>query len=104
MKKEKWIPAVGDRVAVYWHDERLTGRITEATEKGILFVEFDTGLTKYVHPKQCRRLVPKKKRDGRTFWLTICDRRIFADFIKPAHGLTLRKDCEEIEVQEVLNK
>jgi hypothetical protein len=64
MKKEF---KVGDRVAVYWYDGRFTGSILLLSKEGSTgyryFVRFNTGVDKWAHHKQCRRLVKKKRRE-----------------------------------------
>jgi len=63
--------AVGDRVAVYWYDGRFTGEIDRISNEGSTgpryFIQFDTGLAKWAHVKQCRRLV---KRERRRVWIS----------------------------------
>lgn len=69
MKKEKWVPKVGDRVLVSYIsavgnvcDRRAT--ITDIKHTGAIAVEKDCikGEIDFVHPRQCRRLVKRKRR------------------------------------------
>ena len=63
---------VGDRVAVY-NVNRVVGVVQavglESTDKsGKIYPMIDVSGAGYVHPKQCRRLKPRRK--AREFWLT----------------------------------
>jgi hypothetical protein len=66
---------VGDRVRVYGHSAMLDGQIATVTNasspfvKGYIFVVKDDGEPGEfeLHPKQCRRLVKKKRRE---WWIT----------------------------------
>lgn len=57
---------VGDRIVFYW-SERLIGVVKNVDDKGILTVQYSGSPCFYhVHPKQCRKLVKKKRRE---FWI-----------------------------------
>jgi hypothetical protein len=62
---------VGDRVAVYDRTGIFYGFVANVLSNDFLDV---TGLEWFVHPKQCRKLVPKKKAPrgkigGRVVWI-----------------------------------
>lgn len=62
---------VGDRIAVYFGFERYTGTITEIRQDGFLkYVEDGRGdgALIFAHPKACRRLVKRKRRE---LWVNI---------------------------------
>lgn len=76
---------VGDRVAVYESRTRETGRVKEIRESGAVVVQLDReavvgGETLWVHPKQCRRLVKKRRME---FWIRV------AETWKPEEGYWL---------------
>jgi hypothetical protein len=63
MEKKKWEPAIGEKLICYIDGYREMGEfIFEKDSRWC--VAFGRDLTKrreFVHPKQCRRLVPKKR-------------------------------------------
>lgn len=68
--KEKWVPKVGDHIAVYCSDGRYTGTIHQLCDKDALLVTGDVARQfARVHKKQCRRLVRKKRRE----WYLVFD-------------------------------
>lgn len=62
----------GDRVAVYDGDERHTGEVVDISHDGLLIVASESFPGKLVefHPKQCRKLKPKAKKEPRRIWLS----------------------------------
>lgn len=60
--KEKF--KAGDRCAYYFEPGRFTGTVERITPNGHLEIIPDKGSTrKFMHPKQCRRLRRKKRRE-----------------------------------------
>lgn len=72
-------PKVGERVVMYLADKRVTGFIKEFYNDKtptVLFIEDGNFYEWMAHPKQLRRLVPKKRTKKRMeFWIvsTRCD-------------------------------
>jgi len=59
---------IGDRVAVYSTIGRQNGEIIYIFPDGkVINVRLDNGTQYPAHPKQCRKLVPKKER--RNIWI-----------------------------------
>ncbi len=59
-------PKVGERVVMYLADKRVTGFIKEVYNDKtptVLFIEDGNFYEWCAHPKQLRRLVPKKRRE-----------------------------------------
>lgn len=54
---------VGDLVAVYWSRSREVGTVEEIFGDGSLIIRLESGLIAGYHPKQCRRLVKRKRRE-----------------------------------------
>lgn len=61
---------VGDRVRVYdWRNGTSVGAVDHITRHGELCVSFsDQDIKIFAYPKQCRRLVKKKRRE---YWIDI---------------------------------
>lgn len=54
---------VGDRVVVYHNASRIVGWLTEITGADSAVFQSDEMSRILVHPKQCRRLIKKKKKE-----------------------------------------
>lgn len=69
---------VGDRCAVYTSRGRNVGTVMEISEHtgNIKVVEGDN-FCSWVHPKQCRRLIPKKRRE---IWVVIDNKNMVFTF------------------------
>lgn len=103
MKKEF---KVGDRVAVYDQIVRKVGTVSKVRVNNTdsLEVEFrdDRGIypTAYYHPKQCRRII-FKRRHSRTVWIAFKDGRASCVYLAQPPKMD---DQEIVEFREVNRK
>lgn len=66
MSIPRWVPAVGDRIAVYYSHGRTTGKVTSVSKNQLTLLPDKSYYAILAHPKQCRRLVKKLPRE---FWV-----------------------------------
>jgi hypothetical protein len=87
---------VGDEVRVYTVDHTyISGFVEDVNHCGHVRV---SGHDRYFHPKQCRRLVKKKRRE---WWVRFCRDHLTTMWTEENSPMKLCQDCEVVRVREV---
>lgn len=91
---------IADRVAVYSSGGRDTGMVVFIQPDGFLQIKYDSGQLIYpLHPKQCRKLKPKKRR---SVWVVFDEIGVCREFssMHPSK-LLINQDLDWVECREV---